>query len=317
MNQNTKLKWAKFTLFIAGIYNIFWGLVISAYPQVILFGNPPTEFLLIILRCVGMLVGVYGIAYYFASRDPYKYWPLILVGFIGKVLGPIGSVYYIVLGRLNPDFFIVNVFNDIIWLYPFGWVIYQAITKQLYGNETPHSGKSLYQKFLGEAFYKLSPNLKRFHQSKSRIQAQGWFKVTRGTHFISNMFANIADLPYSSESAEAELIVDPSAHTETWSRRLGDKKVISKQWLTEGLLVERFKVVNIYLQAQVTDDGDLIIYDVASTVMGIAMPPFFTPTVYATGKDVGDSVLIDVEISFKPFGRIINYNGLVKISTEA
>ncbi|RWY54352.1 hypothetical protein EPL05_06085 [Mucilaginibacter gilvus] len=118
-------------MLLAAAYNIFWGLVISAYPQILLFGNPPTDFLLIILRCVGMLVGVYGIAYYFASRDPVAYWPLILVGWIGKLLGPIGSVYYIVLGKLSPAFFWVNVWNDIIWLLPFGWIIYTAVKKRL------------------------------------------------------------------------------------------------------------------------------------------------------------------------------------------
>ena len=87
MTNTTKLKYAKGIMFLAALYNIFWGLVISAYPQILLFGNPPTDFLLIILRCVGMLVGVYGIAYYFASRDPNAYWPLILVGWIGKLLG--------------------------------------------------------------------------------------------------------------------------------------------------------------------------------------------------------------------------------------
>jgi hypothetical protein len=106
MNNTTKLKAAKTIMLLAAIYNIFWGIVISAYPQIILFRNPPTDFLLIILRCVGMLVGVYGIAYYFASKDPVAYWPLILVGLIGKVLGPIGSVYYIWLGKLPPSFFL-------------------------------------------------------------------------------------------------------------------------------------------------------------------------------------------------------------------
>lgn len=131
MKPITKLKYARLIMLLAAIYNIFWGLVISAYPQILLFGNPPTDFLLIILRCVGMLVGVYGIAYYFASRDPNAYWPLILVGWIGKLLGPIGSVYYIAIGKLAPSFFWVNVWNDIIWLIPFGWIIYMAVKKQL------------------------------------------------------------------------------------------------------------------------------------------------------------------------------------------
>gem|GEM_PF-861771 len=311
MTTTTKLKWARFIMFLAAAYNIFWGAVISIYPQIILFGNPPTNFLLIILRCVGMLVGVYGVAYYFASLDPVKYWPLILVGWIGKLLGPFGSLYYIYLHQLTPSFLIVNVFNDLIWLYPVGWVIYQAITKQLTDNSADAADKTLYQQFLGGAFNQLSPNLKAFHQSHVPIGAVGEFRVTRGTGFINNLFANLADLPHNADAAIAELSVHPSAGKEIWSRLLGDKKVISKQWLTNGFLIERFKVVNIYLSAKVVN-GNLVIYDAASTVMGIAMPPFFTPTVTATGEDAGDSILINVEIGFKPFGRIINYQGLVK-----
>jgi hypothetical protein len=314
MHATTKLKYAKTIMFLAALYNIFWGAVISAYPQILLFGNPPTDFLLIILRCVGMLVGVYGIAYYFASRDPNTYWPLILVGWIGKLLGPIGSVYYILLGKLMPDFFWVNVFNDIIWLYPFGWVIYMAVKGHLPGISRPKNG-SLYQQLLGDAFDNLAPNLHAFHRSESCIMAVGEFKVTRGKGFFNNLFANIANLPLDNDAAEAELIVTPLPGKETWSRRLGDKKVISKQWLSDGLLVERFKVVNIYLCAEVVD-GDLIIYDAAATVLGIALPPFFTPTVMAIGKDVGEKVSVNVEIGFKPFGRIINYQGLVKVKEQ-
>lgn len=311
MTTTSKLKWAKTIMFLAALYNIFWGAVISLFPQIILFGNPPTDFLLIILRCVGMLVGVYGIAYYFASVDPNRYWPLILVGWIGKLMGPFGSLYYIASGQLTANFLWVNVFNDLIWLYPFGWVIYQAINKKLTGVAKADYNKSLYEKVLGDAFNALSPNLKAFHRSKTAIGAFGEFKVTRGKGWINNLFANIADLPHNSEAAVAELHVTPSPDKEIWSRRLGDKKVISKQWLANGLLTERFKVVNIYLYAEVVS-GDLIIYDAAATIFGMPFPPFFTPTVMAVGTDVGDKISVDVEIGFKPFGRIINYQGLVK-----
>jgi len=120
----TKLRTAKTIMLLAAIYNAVWGMVISLWPQVILFGYPGTPFTLILLRCIGMLVGTYAIAYYFASRDPVRYWPLILVGFIGKVLGPIGAVYYIAMGGLTPKFLYVNLLNDFIWLVPFGWILW-------------------------------------------------------------------------------------------------------------------------------------------------------------------------------------------------
>jgi hypothetical protein len=122
----TQLKSAKRILYTAAVYNLFWGTVISLYPQLILFGNAPTVYMLILIRCIGMLVGVYGIAYYFSATDPQRYWPLVLVGLIGKVLGPIGALYYVISGTLKPDFLWVNVFNDIIWLWPFNWIVYLA-----------------------------------------------------------------------------------------------------------------------------------------------------------------------------------------------
>src|ERR1700756_1130049 len=122
----SKLQTAKLTMLLATIYNAVWGIVISVYPQIILFGYPSTNFTLILLRCIGMLVGTYAIAYYFASRDPVRYWPLILVGFIGKVLGPVGALYYIATGQLTPKFLYVNLVNDFIWLVPFAWILWMV-----------------------------------------------------------------------------------------------------------------------------------------------------------------------------------------------
>jgi hypothetical protein len=124
MVYHNKLRWMQWIMFAAAVYNLCWGAVISVYPQLILFGNESNPFMLILIRCIGMLVGVYGIAYWFAGKDPLRYWPLIMVGFIGKVLGPIGSVYYVATGQLAAGFLWVNAGNDLIWLLPFGWVLW-------------------------------------------------------------------------------------------------------------------------------------------------------------------------------------------------
>ncbi len=116
---------------LAAIYNIFWGILIAIHPKVILFDNSDSVFVIIVLQCVGMLVGVYGIAYYFASVDPARYWPLILVGLIGKILGPIGSLHYIFTKQLDPSFFMINIFNDVIWIIPFSWILYHVYKKNL------------------------------------------------------------------------------------------------------------------------------------------------------------------------------------------
>ena len=37
-----------------------------------------------------MIVGVYGLGYRLAADDPYRHWPIVLVGLLGKILRPIG-----------------------------------------------------------------------------------------------------------------------------------------------------------------------------------------------------------------------------------
>ncbi|MBC7452053.1 MAG: alkyl hydroperoxide reductase [Cytophagales bacterium] len=92
-----------------------------------------------IWQALGMVVGVYGIGYYLASYDYIKDRNLILVGFLGKLFGPVGTIMYILKGELPAMFLWLNVFNDIIWLIPFGIMLCQAykplFNRQDYSNE--------------------------------------------------------------------------------------------------------------------------------------------------------------------------------------
>ena len=118
-----RMKIANTILLLAALYNIAWGGYTSLFPDYMLFGEAPSTLIMIYIRCIGMLVGVYGIAYYMASLDPVKYWPLILTGLIGKVLGPIGAFYYVYSGKLEANFLYINLFNDLIWIIPFSWIL--------------------------------------------------------------------------------------------------------------------------------------------------------------------------------------------------
>lgn len=131
MKQDTIRIISRLIMTFAAIYNIFWGVLISIHPKVILFDDSDSVFVIIVLQCIGMLVGLYGFAYYFASRDPARYWPIILVGLLGKILGPIGSLHYIFTNQLDASFFWVNVFNDVIWIFPFAWILYQVYKKNI------------------------------------------------------------------------------------------------------------------------------------------------------------------------------------------
>lgn len=66
-------------------------------------------------QCVGMLVGLYGIAYWYVSKHLEKGRILVAIGLCGKVLGPAGWIVHFALGNLPAPTFVVILLNDLIW----------------------------------------------------------------------------------------------------------------------------------------------------------------------------------------------------------
>lgn len=120
------MNWKKSVLQAAGIYNVLWGTWVVLFPYSFFswFELPPPAYPMI-WQSVGMIVGVYGIGYYVASFDPMKHWPIIFVGWLGKVFGPVGAIWYIMQGKLTPIFFLHNITNDLIWIVPFTLILMQ------------------------------------------------------------------------------------------------------------------------------------------------------------------------------------------------
>jgi len=115
------------TLIAAAIYNLAWGALVVLAPGTTLgWLGLPAEASREIWQCLGMVVGVYGIGYAIAASDPDRHWPIVLVGLVGKVLGPIGFVVAALEGRLPWRFGWLNVTNDLIWWIPFGLVLWHA-----------------------------------------------------------------------------------------------------------------------------------------------------------------------------------------------
>ena len=90
----------KRVLIAAGLYNLLWGMIAVVMPMLSWLGVSPLPTYPQFWQCIGMIVGVYGVGYLIASRDPYRHWPITLVGMLGKILGPIGFAFSIISGTL-------------------------------------------------------------------------------------------------------------------------------------------------------------------------------------------------------------------------
>jgi hypothetical protein len=107
-------------LYAAAIYNLIFGafavLLPGLYWEWLEMPAPRYAFL---WQCIGMVVGCYGVAYFFAARSPRVLWPIVLVGLLGKILGPAGFVFALAEGALPLRFGWILVTNDLIWWVPF------------------------------------------------------------------------------------------------------------------------------------------------------------------------------------------------------
>jgi hypothetical protein len=126
-NRKSVPRWIYITLVLAGLYNLAWGTAVVLWPNQTFawLGMTPLNYPQI-WQCLGMVVGVYGIGYLIAARDPARHWPIVLVGLLGKVLGPIGFLAAERGGKLPWSFGLMNVTNDLIWWVPFTLILYYA-----------------------------------------------------------------------------------------------------------------------------------------------------------------------------------------------
>ena len=111
----------------AGVYNLIWGAVVVLFPLALFeFTDMELPRYPGIWQCVGMIVGVYGIGYLAAAWNPIVHWPIVLVGFLGKIFGPIGFVSAATRGELPWSFGVTILTNDLIWWVPFALILYSA-----------------------------------------------------------------------------------------------------------------------------------------------------------------------------------------------
>lgn len=112
--------WMTRVLLAAALYNVAFGALAIFFPDALfnwVGAQPPLYSEL--WQCVGMIVGVYGVGYGLAAIDAYRYWPVVLVGLLGKIFGPIGFVYALIKGTFPLGFGWVILTNDLIWWVPF------------------------------------------------------------------------------------------------------------------------------------------------------------------------------------------------------
>jgi len=129
-------------LLLAGAYNLAWGAFVVCFPLLPFrwAGMEPPRYVEI-WQCVGMIVGVYGVGYAIAALDPLRHWPIVLVGLLGKVLGPLGMANALWQGKLPLAAGLTCLSNDLIWWAPFAMILWHASQAARSGRRNRHGSR--------------------------------------------------------------------------------------------------------------------------------------------------------------------------------
>lgn len=126
-------------LLAAAACNLLWGGLAVFAPEALfrwLDVAPPSE--LVLWQGIGMLIGGYGIAYALAARDPARHWPIVFVGLLGKVAGPLSFLTLAGRDELGPVVSLAIVTNDLIWWLPFTHILLHARRAHLAATTPPY-----------------------------------------------------------------------------------------------------------------------------------------------------------------------------------
>ena len=118
MKTNDRIPtWVNTSLKLAGWYNLVWGGLVVVFPNLFFrisgWQDRPAE--PFIWQALGMVIGVYGVGYLISANNPIRHWPIILVGLLGKVLGPIGFLFALWQDAAWLSLIWMIVLNDLIW----------------------------------------------------------------------------------------------------------------------------------------------------------------------------------------------------------
>lgn len=110
-------RWMIWALALAGVSSIGWGAALLSGS-----GGVPAE----LSRGTGWLVTVLGVGYLMAASDPFRHWPVVAMGFAAKLGLLVAATAGFGWGERGAFVSAWAVADDVIWLAPFGWVLWAA-----------------------------------------------------------------------------------------------------------------------------------------------------------------------------------------------
>lgn len=179
---------------------------------------------------------------------------------------------------------------------------------------------SLYERILGDSFYKLLPEIQEVHAQTETTTFIGRSQIRRGKNPISTLIANLFGFPHEGDNVLVEVEVRKVGKgTEIWTRKFGEKSFVSffteGYGKEEGLLVERFGPFSFAQALVATSEGNLDMKLKRWRVYNLPLPLFLAPRSIGFESVEGGRFKFYVGIKLPLIGNIVEYWGSLRKET--
>ena len=169
---------------------------------------------------------------------------------------------------------------------------------------------AMYRALLGPDFDQLTQPLQDFHERN--FCAQGSLTVTHNSNSIAKIVIWLTRLPKEGSNLRTTVEVLAMNDREAWFRRIGKSKLMSKQSIRNGQLVERFGPMTIRFLT-VVKDGGLIYQSDQTRLFGLPVPKFARLSITASTMPSRVGWVVLVQVHFGKFGTICQYEGEMQL----
>ncbi len=171
---------------------------------------------------------------------------------------------------------------------------------------------ALYRRILGAAFDELPEPVRRMHEVRDRLVAEGRAEVTRGRNPLAKAIAALFRFPKPGTDVPVRVSFTVRDGAERWERNFAGRRMVSWQSAGDGscrhLMAERFGPF-VFGLALVADEGRLRLVPRRWTAFGVPMPRWLMPAGDSYEEVEDGKFRFHVEIRLPVVGLMVRYRG--------
>ncbi|NNC89712.1 MAG: hypothetical protein HKN82_14750 [Akkermansiaceae bacterium] len=152
---------------------------------------------------MGLLAGIFGLGYLIAATNPLHHWPLVLLGFLAKLAGPVGFFWGLSEGLFDARAGWIVIANHVVWLPPFVLILWTAM--QTYAGRPPER-ETPYTVEEAAAAYKLSSGETLLEASHEKPLALVFLRHF-GCTFTRQILRHLQELEADARERDARLVL--------------------------------------------------------------------------------------------------------------